>query len=47
MVEAAGGRVINLDGQPLRYNTRAEVLNPHFLTTGAPDRDWLALLHSR
>jgi 3'(2'), 5'-bisphosphate nucleotidase len=47
VVEAAGGRVINLDGQPLRYNTRAEVLNPHFLTTGDPDRDWLALLHSR
>jgi 3'(2'), 5'-bisphosphate nucleotidase len=47
VVEAAGGRVIDLDGQPLRYNTRAEVLNPHFLTTGDPDRDWLALLHSR
>jgi 3'(2'), 5'-bisphosphate nucleotidase len=47
VVEAAGGRVIDLNGQPLRYNTRAEVLNPHFLATGDPGRDWLALLHSR
>lgn len=47
VVEAAGGSVIDLNGQPLRYNTRAEVLNPHFLASGDPDRDWLALLHSR
>ncbi|MBM4221731.1 MAG: 3'(2'),5'-bisphosphate nucleotidase CysQ [Gammaproteobacteria bacterium] len=47
VVEAAGGRVIDLAGQPLRYNTRTEVLNPHFLASGDPGRDWLALLHSR
>lgn len=47
VVEAAGGRVVDLAGQPLRYNTRAEVLNPHFLASGDPDRDWLALLRSR
>ena len=47
VVEAAGGSVVGLDGQPLRYNTRPEGLNPHFLACGDPDRNWLALLHSR
>ena len=47
VVEAAGGSVIDLEGQPLRYNTRPEVLNPHFVASGDPDRDWLAMLHSR
>lgn len=47
VVEAAGGSVVDLNGQPLRYNTRPEVLNPHFLACGDPDRDWLAPLHSR
>lgn len=47
VVEAAGGSVVDLDGQPLRYNTRPEVLNPYFLASGDPDRDWLALLNSR
>lgn len=44
VVEAAGGSVVGLDGQPLCYNTRPEVLNPYFLACGDPDRDWLALL---
>lgn len=41
VVEAAGGRVIQTDGQPLRYNAKAELLNPHFLVSGDPTRDWL------
>lgn len=45
IVEAAGGQVIDLDGEPLRYNTCDKVLNPHFLASGDPGRDWLALLH--
>ena len=44
VVEAAGGRVIQTDGQRLRYNTKAEVLNPHFLVSGDPTRDWLSEL---
>lgn len=44
VVEAAGGRVIQTDGQRLRYNTKAEVLNPHFLVSGDPTRDWLGEL---
>ena len=41
VVEAAGGRVIQTDGQPLRYNAKAELLNPHFLVSGDPNRDWI------
>ena len=41
VVEAAGGQVIQTDGQRLRYNAKAEVLNPHFLVSGDPTRDWL------
>lgn len=44
VVEYAGGSVLELDGQPLRYNTKADILNPHFVVFGANDRDWLALV---
>jgi 3'(2'), 5'-bisphosphate nucleotidase len=44
VVTAAGGAVSRLDGSPLQYNTRAELLNPHFVAFGPRDRDWLALL---
>jgi 3'(2'), 5'-bisphosphate nucleotidase len=44
VVEAAGGRVIQTDGQRLRYNAKAEILNPHFLVSGDPTRDWLGEL---
>jgi 3'(2'), 5'-bisphosphate nucleotidase len=40
IVEAAGGRVVKLDGSALRYNTKPELLNPHFLVYGDPARDW-------
>ena len=41
VLECAGGHVIDLDGQPLRYNTRASLVNPHFVAYGDPSRDWL------
>lgn len=44
VVEAAGGAVLDLQGQPLRYNTRRDVLNPFFIARGDPERDWLALV---
>ena len=47
VVEAAGGRVIQTDGQVLRYNAKVELLNPHFLVSGDPNRDWLADLSLR
>jgi 3'(2'), 5'-bisphosphate nucleotidase len=44
VLEAAGGGVFTLDGQPLRYNHKESLLNPHFIAVG--DRgiawqDWL------
>ena len=39
VVEAAGGRVTDLDRQPLAYNKRS-LLNPWFLVSGAGDYDW-------
>jgi 3'(2'), 5'-bisphosphate nucleotidase len=44
VVEAAGGHVVQLDGAPLRYNTKASLLNPHFLVYGDASRDWRGLL---
>ena len=44
VVEQAGGSVVTLDGKPMKYNTKSEMLNPFFFVIGATDRDWLALL---
>lgn len=43
IVEVAGGRVVSAEtGEPLRYNTRDSLLNPHFIVYGDASRDWLA-----
>jgi len=44
VVECAGGKVIQLDGRPLMYNAKADILNPHFLVYGDTSRDWTACL---
>jgi len=44
VVEEAGGRITKTDMQPLRYNTRDELLNPHFLVIADPDFDWAQYL---
>jgi 3'(2'), 5'-bisphosphate nucleotidase len=44
ILESAGGRMIDREGRPLRYNTKDDLLNPHFLAFGDPQRDWLAPL---
>ena len=44
VVEQAGGQVLELDGKPLAYNMKADILNPHFLVIGAQDHDWLGLV---
>jgi 3'(2'), 5'-bisphosphate nucleotidase len=44
VLEAAGGGVYTLDGEPLRYNGKESLLNPHFIAVGDRDigwRDWL------
>ncbi len=46
VVEQAGGSVITLDGKPLSYNSKAEILNPQFLVIGPDDRDWLGMVPS-
>ena len=40
VVEEAGGRVTGMDMQPLRYNTKDSLLNPHFFVFGDAGRDW-------
>ncbi|MFL6550987.1 MAG: 3'(2'),5'-bisphosphate nucleotidase CysQ [Povalibacter sp.] len=45
VVEAAGGAVVDLRGQPLRYNTKPDLLNPNFLAYGEHTDRWVAALH--
>ncbi len=42
VVECAGGRVVDLDGHPLQYNTKPDPLNPYFIVYGDDQRDWLS-----
>jgi 3'(2'), 5'-bisphosphate nucleotidase len=44
VVEAAGGRVTTLECQPLKYNTKDSLLNPHFLVFGDSSINWSELL---
>jgi len=40
VVEAAGGHVVTLRGEPLRYNLKSTLLNPYFLVYGDGGRRW-------
>jgi len=40
IVEEAGGAITDIDLQPLRYNTKASLLNPYFFVFGGGDHDW-------
>lgn len=42
VVEAAGGAVIQLNGQPLRYADPQQILNPFFIAHGKTPPPWLA-----
>ena len=44
VVEQAGGVVLQLDGTPLSYNNKPDILNPHFLVAGPRDHDWLKII---
>lgn len=46
VVEQAGGAVWQLDGKPLSYNEKPEILNPHFVVVGPQDHDWPGILAS-
>ena len=43
VVEQAGGAVLELDGSPLSYNQKENILNPYFLVLGPKDRDWIGM----
>jgi 3'(2'), 5'-bisphosphate nucleotidase len=45
VVLEAGGCVVDLAGQTLRYNQRDNVINPSFLAYGDRSRDWVGMLH--
>ncbi len=40
VVEEAGGQITDTHMRPLRYNTKDNLLNPHFFAFGATDEDW-------
>ncbi len=42
--DTAGGQLLDLSLQPLRYNTKSSLLNPHFIVVGDLTHDWLPLL---
>ena len=44
VLEQAGGAVLDLAGEPLRYNTKDSVLNPEFLAVGDRAVEWKARL---
>jgi 3'(2'), 5'-bisphosphate nucleotidase len=44
VVLAAGGFVTSTQGTPLTYNSRPELLNPHFLAYADRERQWHRLL---
>jgi 3'(2'), 5'-bisphosphate nucleotidase len=41
LIEAAGGRVVALDGRPFRYNQRDTLLNSDFVAARDPTIDWI------
>lgn len=44
LLEVAGGRLIDFDGRPFRYNQRDTVLNGGFLAMADPDAGWFERL---
>lgn len=45
VLEQAGGRVVELNGEPMRYNQRDTLLNPNFVACSAAAFDWTAWLN--
>lgn len=40
LLDETGGAIYDLAGQPLRYNQRVSLLNPHFLAVGDASAQW-------
>jgi len=46
VLAAAGGEIFNTAFQPLRYNQKEDLRNPHFIAVADPTADWRAILAS-
>ena len=46
VVEQAGGVVVGLDFEPIRYNAKENILNPHFVVIGDPHYGWREMFAS-
>ena len=46
VLEEAGGAVLDLAGEPLRYNRRDSLINPEFIAVGDAAVDWKARLQA-
>ena len=44
VLEAAGGGVVTVEGAPLDYNAKADILNPFFIAFADGSRDWTQYL---
>jgi 3'(2'), 5'-bisphosphate nucleotidase len=44
IVEEAGGRLMDLDLNPLAYNTKESLINPSFMVVGDPRHEWRGYL---
>ncbi|OQW92013.1 MAG: 3'(2'),5'-bisphosphate nucleotidase [Beggiatoa sp. IS2] len=44
VIEQAGGHLTDLQWQPLRYNTKDSLLNPHFIVFGDNRKNWARYL---
>ncbi|TKB47663.1 3'(2'),5'-bisphosphate nucleotidase CysQ [Ferrimonas sediminicola] len=44
IVEQAGGRILDIDLNPLSYNQRESLENPNYLVLGAPELPWNSIL---
>jgi len=45
VLRAVGGEIVKTDFQPLRYNQKADILNPFFIALGDPTFAWEELLN--
>jgi len=45
LVVAAGGQVVNLSFEPLDYNAKENILNPHFLVFADSSVDWRSIIN--
>jgi 3'(2'), 5'-bisphosphate nucleotidase len=44
IVEEAGGKLVKTNFEVMEYNTKDDLLNPHFLVLGDSSEDWETLI---